>query len=328
MLEKIKAIMLGHAVADALGVPAEFRSRARLDAEPITDMIGWGAHKVPEGSWSDDTSMALATLDSLKKGEINYNEIMENFVAWCTRDEYTPTGVAFDVGNACATAIGNYMMGNGKPAVECGLADEWSNGNGSLMRIHPMTLYLFERMDETAAIDIIHEASAITHAHDRSKIACGIYSFVLWELLSENDVTKKIEAVRRGVSKARDYYSDYPEFKHYEDRLCRQIVGLDCSSDFEPIEREKIKSTGYVVDTLEAAIWCILTTNDYKSCVLRAVNLGEDSDTVAAIAGGLAGAIYGLESIPEEWLEKLRRRDYIEKMCEDAWETWREQYTP
>ena len=322
MLEKIKAVMLGHAVADALGVPVEFRSRKSLDEEPLCEMIGWGTHKVPEGSWSDDTSMALATLDSLKNGNVDYEGIMKNFVAWSTLNEYTPTGMVYDIGNACLTAIGNYMMGNSKPAIECGLANELSNGNGSLMRIHPMTLYLFDRRNDPESLEIIHNTSSLTHAHERSKIACGIYSFLLWELLSENTSRGDKEAIKRGVSRARDYYSDNPEFSHYEERLCRQIVGIGHDADFAPLERGKIKSSGYVVDTLEAAVWCLMTTNDYKSCVLKAANLGDDTDTVAAIAGGLAGALYGFESIPGEWLSKLKRRDYIEKMCEDAWRNW------
>ena len=309
-LEVIKAVMLGHAVADALGVPVEFRSREELDAAPVTEMRGFGSHKVPAGSWSDDTSMALATLDVLRRGEIDYNGIMDNFVAWSTRDEFTPTGIMFDVGGICLSAIGKYLSVPGISALECGSDDEYSNGNGSLMRIHPMSLYLyFNGTDRNAAVEIIHNASALTHSHMRSKIACGIYSFVLWALL-DNPCR---ESVIKGLREAREYYLGEAEFEIYDKMLMSRIGGL---GEVGAVTRDEIKSSGYVVDSLEAAVWCLLTTDSYKDCVLRAVNLGNDSDTVAAIAGGLAGALYGLDSIPKEWLEVLIKRDYIEEMCD------------
>ena len=325
MLQKIKAVMLGHAVGDALGVPVEFCSREELSERPVTDMLGWGSYPVPPGCWSDDTSMALATLDSLKSGKVDYDDMMENFVAWCTRDEYTPCGETFDIGRTCLTAIHNYLRQDGKPALECGLTDERSNGNGSLMRIHPAALFLCNRKDKAEAIRIIHNISAITHAHERSKIACGIYAFLLWELLGERRFGDKA-TIRRGISSARKHYRDNPEFKHYAYRLCRQIADVDHiwedPDQFKRAGREDIRSSGYVVDTLEAAVWCLYTTGSYRECVLKAVNLGDDTDTVAAVAGGLAGALYGLDSIPKEWLWKLKKKDYIEKMCEEACNAW------
>ena len=326
MLEKIKAVMLGHAVGDALGVPVEFCSREELDAKPVTGMMGWGSYPVPEGCWSDDTSMALATLDSLKKGHVDYNEIMDNFVMWLSNDDYTPTGEAFDVGRTCLTAIRNYCRKDAPPALECGLRDENSNGNGSLMRIHPAALFLNNYKNKNEAIEIIHNMSSITHAHERSKMACGIYAFLLWELLSGDRRFGDKATIRRGISKARKHYIDNPEFEHYAYRLCRQIADIDHiwedPDKYKKAEREDIRSTGYVVDTLEAAVWCLYTTNSYKDCVLKAVNLGDDTDTVAAIAGGLAGALYGLDAIPTAWLRQLKKKDYIEKMCEEACNCW------
>ena len=130
-LYMMKSVMIGHAVGDALGVPVEFCSREELDESPVTDMIGFGSYPVPAGAWSDDTSMTLAALDSLANGTVDYNDIMENFVRWCSEDEYTPTGEMFDIGRTCLTAIRNYLATDGKPALECGLNDEHSNGNGS-----------------------------------------------------------------------------------------------------------------------------------------------------------------------------------------------------
>lgn len=319
MLDKIKSVMIGHAVGDALGVPVEFASREEIAENPVTDMEGFGTYPYPAGTWSDDTSMSLAALDSLVSGEIKWDEIMSNFGKWLDNGEYTPSGEAFDVGRTCLNAIISYFT-KGTKATESGGNEEYSNGNGSLMRIHPFALY--EYFKGTYDIEVIHTASALTHAHERSKMACGIYSFVLWELL--NKPLK--ESIRRGLNKAKRYYHDWDEMKSYYKMLFRRIglteLHFEDLDTFERVKREEIKSTGYVVDTIEAAIWCLMNTHSYKECVLMAVNLGDDTDTVAAIAGGLAGALYGYESIPEEWRNTLIKRDYIEDMCERASKAW------
>ena len=319
MLEKIKAVMIGHAVGDALGVPVEFASREEIAENPVTDMEGFGTYPYPAGTWSDDTSMSLAALDSIACGEIDWDEIMDNFGKWLDDGEYTPTGEAFDIGRTCLNAIIRYFNQKTK-ATESGGTDEHSNGNGSLMRIHPFALY--EYVKGTFDLNTIHNASSLTHAHERSKIACGIYSFVLWELFK----TPSKASIRRGLNKARIFYRTNPENAQY-DNLYRRIglIGLQFEDDplaFHRFNRDDIKSSGYVVDSLEAAIWCLMNTRSYKECVLTAVNLGDDTDTVAAIAGGLAGALYGYEAIPQEWRDTLIKRDFIEEMCERANETW------
>lgn len=315
---KIKSVIMGHAVGDALGVPIEFVSRAELDQNPVEDMEGYGTYPYPAGCWSDDTSMTLAALDSLANDKIDWEEIMVNFGRWYYKDEYTPTGEMFDVGNTCSTAIENHFKYD-KPLEFCGLTNERSNGNGSLMRIHPFALYEYAK--GTFEIDNIHTASALTHAHKRSMFACGIYSFVLWEILKSPSKA----SIRYGLNKARIFYRNNEENYQYEN-LYRRIglVGLQFEDPdtFHRFEREDIKSGGYVVHTLEAAIWCLRTTSNYKDCVLKAVNLGDDTDTVAAIAGGLAGALYGYDTIPKDWLLKLHKRRYIEAMCDRAALNW------
>jgi ADP-ribosylglycohydrolase len=303
MKDKVKAVMIGHAVADALGVPVEFLTREKLDENPVTDMRGFGTHKVPAGAWSDDTSMALCTLQALVEYGIDYDSVMLNFAQWCYRDGFTSTGVMFDIGVGCCVAI-DYYVTCGKSYLECGRRGERDNGNGSLMRIHPVVLYLAEKdMPIEEKIEIVHTMSALTHAHDRSKIGCGIYAFVLWELLKNPTMS----ALNDGLAKAKAFYQGQDEFTYYA-RIFEP--------NFAQTPRDLIKSTGYVVDTLEASIWCVLTTNSYKEATLKAVNLGEDTDTVGAVAGGLAGALYGYEAIPKEWRETLLKREYIEEMCD------------
>lgn len=307
--EKMKAVMLGHAVGDAIGVPVEFCAREELDKNPVTEMLGYGTHSCPKGCWSDDTSMSLAALDSLAAGKLDFDDIMIKFGEWYHDDEYTATGEMFDIGNTCSCAIDNYVEHH-KPVEECGLTSEYSNGNGSLMRIHPFALVAWcnSKMREEWE-DVIEKASSLTHAHERSKLACKIYTLILFHLL---DMPCK-DSVRLALDIACRRYKSSSEHAGYK-RLF--------DPDFEKLKREEIKSTGYVVDTLEAAVWCILTSENYRDCVLKAVNLGYDTDTVAAVAGGLAGALYGYDAIPKEWLDALKRREYIEEMCERAAEAW------
>ena len=185
----------------------------------------------------------------------------------------------------------------------CGDNDEYSNGNGSLMRISPMALYLNGNLTEDT-LQLMHNVSKLTHAHIRSQMACGIYVFIATELLTD----KNLNAVRTGIQKAYQFYQGQDDFKTEMNTYSRLWA-----EQFAKIPEHEIKSSGYVVDTLEAAIWCLLNTDNYCECVLRAVNLGSDTDTV----GALAGLLYGLKNIPPLWIKELQRLDYIEKLCND-----------
>ena len=308
-LKRIEAIVFGHAIADALGVPVEFESREELKKAPVKGMLGYGTHYVPAGTWSDDTSMALATLDSLSGG-VNYDDMMEKFCEWKSKAAYTATDEVFDMGISTNTALSRYQ--NGIPALQCGCDGENDNGNGVLMRIYPVVLYWYYRQsynqDRYQLIEFVYDASKLTHSHFRSQMGCGIYAYILASLL---DNPSK-EGIYNGLKDAWNHFSSYhAEVKHYE-RLF--------DTDFDKISEDEIKSTGYVVATLEAAIWCVLNTNSYSECVLKAVNLGSDTDTVAAIAGSLAGAIYGLEDVPMEWRSTLLKTEYIRSLCKKFYE--------
>ncbi len=312
MDKKIKSMLYGFAVADALGVPVEFKSRKILQKNPVTSMQGFGTYNQPAGTWSDDTSMTLATMESISRlKKIDYADIMQNFSLWLEEGKFTPFGKVFDCGMTCRSAIFNFstkIFGKSKSALECGLRDEKSNGNGSLMRILPAVFYLYKIYGENFSLDAIqkiHEISCLTHAHRRSQIGCGIYSLIAVELLSGKNLQ---ESFAKGLEKAKNFYADEPELQNYS-RLFQK--------DFKNLPENEIKSSGYVVHTLEAALWCLLNTDSYKNLALKAVNLGEDTDTVAAVAGGLAGIFYGLENIPSDWLETLQNKKYLEDIAED-----------
>ena len=307
MKNNVLSGIMGLTVADALGVPVEFKSRRTLESDPVTSMQAYGTYNQPAGTWSDDTSMTLGLVDSLAKG-LDYEDIMKNFSEWLYEAEYTPHGEVFDVGIGTNKALDRFKAG--VPALECGGALERDNGNGSLMRILPIYYYLksiygngFLKNEES--FEIIHNVSALTHAHKRSQIACGIYISIASELANTTDLDK---AVKDGIYLATSYYQKRNEF-------VEELNKYNRLEDIADLPIEEIKSSGYVVDTLEAAVWCLLTTKSYQECVLKAVNLGEDTDTVAAVAGGLAGIYYGYESIPDEWLDVVVKREYVEELC-------------
>jgi ADP-ribosylglycohydrolase len=300
--QKVRGCIIGHTVADALGVPVEFKSREYLNENPLTDMMGYGTHCVPKGTWSDDTSMTLATLDGLSDG-IDYDGTMRNFDKWLSNAEYTATGLVFDAGITSVNSIHAYKYDSKKP-IDCGGNKEYDNGNGSLMRIHPIVLYLYgQSASIEEKLEIIFNYSRLTHAHRRSLLACGIYAFVLWEILENTS----IQGVIDGLYKGAEYFCGDIEFDYF-----KRVF----DPNFYNSKVDAVKSSGYVVDTLEAALWCVINTKTYEECILKAVNLGSDTDTVGAIAGGLAGVIYGEENIPKKWKDNLIKRDYIEKLID------------
>lgn len=300
--ERTLSAILCHAVGDALGLPVQFLERETAREMNVTTMLPSEDFEVPAGSWTDDTSLTLAALDTLSRTD-DPHQVMRAFCRWLDAGEYTPTGFAFDIGNTTIDAIERYKATGGQDPF-CGGTEEWDNGNGSLMRIIPAALYAAWKIDGLAnRLNFIHCMSALTHGHWRSMIGCGIYACIIWELLAKPGDK---EAIVRGLQTAKDCYGAFEEFRHYS-RLY--------DPGFVSLPDDEIRSGGYVVDTLEAALWCVLNTDNYRECMLRAINLGKDTDTVAAIAGGVAGLIYGWEAIPEEWCRALQRSGYIVKLC-------------
>lgn len=301
--------IIGLAIGDALGVPAEFEAREEMAENPVAGMRGGGIHRQPAGTWSDDTGLTLALLDSIavRRG-IDCRDIMDHFVLWMEDGEYTASGKAFDIGHTTAEAVRNYKCGINPP--ECGGAADDDNGNGSLMRILPVAFYLHLRPELSVdeGMELVHLVSSLTHRHRVSLIGCGIYVSAALKLMAEGMTVK--EGVKQGIGEAFRYY----ERRGWDEELFsyNRLRDLDIFASFS---EKDIRSSGYVVDTLEAALWCLLNTDSFHDCVLKAVNLGDDTDTVGAVAGGLAGIYYGACGIPGEWLEVLKRRQYIQKLC-------------
>ena len=296
----VKDGIIGHAIGDAMGVPIEFESRARLLENPITEMTGGGTHGQPKGYFSDDTSMEIATIDSyIKKEKFDYDDIMNNFSLWITEGKFTPGGKAFDAGITCYNAINNYLKGT--PPLESGLNKIDSNGNGSLMRMLPAVYYAhYKKLKQTELLKLTKNLSSITHRHEISILGCYLYNNYLLNIINGKD---KYAALN--MLKVLDLSSFSKETISKYKRLFE--------NGFEKINVQEIRSTGYVVDTLEAVIWIILNTNNFKQAIIGAINLGDDTDTVGAITGSIAGILYGYNDIPKGWLKDLVKRDELEE---------------
>lgn len=302
----IYGAIYGIAIGDALGVPYEFKSREQMLENPCVEMVGQGTHKMPKGTWSDDTSMTLATLVGISKmkHDGDYSAIMREFLAWLNGGKYTIDRV-FDIGGTCSDAILNFSQGISP--LKCGARGERNNGNGSLMRIMPAVLYsLFKH--QCVDTDIVKNIGALTHAHRTSIDACMLYG----ELVRYMTVAKEPTLQGDLDENKQEVFELYRHLlRHYGDNAAKMFYRLG-QREFYDLPESEIESSGYVVDTLEAALWCFANTNNYKDCVLKAVNLGGDTDTVAAVAGGLAGLFYGIDNIPKEWIEMLRGKDIID----------------
>lgn len=319
-MNKYMAAILGLIVGDALGVPAEFKSRADMKDTPVTDMVGYGTHHQPVGTWSDDSSMVLATVEwlgEMKCGHPDFAFLMDKFSNWLMYGDYTPYGDTFDCGISTSRAILNY--GKGMEPLQCGGKAEWENGNGSLMRILPAALWCSEGLatDEMNGKEFIYDLSALTHGHMRSKMGCLIYSKLIADLLYASG-KDKTETVAASMSICKKYFDSMNDDETASEK--EKYARLWDVSAFRSLAEDDIKSSGYVVDTLEATVWCFLNTDNYKDCVLKAVNLGDDTDTVGAVAGGLAGVYYGIEGIPEEWLDVLPKKEWIVELAKKMFE--------
>lgn len=289
--------LISFAIGDAIGVPVEFCSRSNLNINPIKDMEEYGTHYQPIGTWSDDTSMTIATVESISNlNDIDYDDIMRNFIRWYKGNEFTATDKCFDIGITCSSALSRFNGGN---ALECGLNDIRSNGNGSLMRMLPIAFYCYyKKMSNNDVYDIVKNISSLTHAHEISIMGCYIYTIYVMLLLNGYNKVKSYKLVKE---------MDYSMFSNETVEIYDRIL----KKDIFKLKVKDIKSSGYVVDTLEAALWTILNTKTFSSSILTAVNLGDDTDTIGAITGSIAGIIYDSNSIPKTWINNLKKREYL-----------------
>lgn len=299
-----KDLLFGVAVGDALGVPVEFESREYLKRMPVKDFIGYGTYDQPAGTFSDDSSLTFCLAETLIEG-FDLLNLANKFIDWVQLGYWTARGDAFDIGNTTGKAI--ERLEDGVEPTEAGGNKLNDNGNGSLMRILPLVVYIKDKpIEERFAIT--KQVSSLTHRHHYSIISCFYYLEFARLLLIEAD-TKAIYKTLQTTFKENLIALGFPE-KDWE------IFSRLLDGDIYDLDESDIQSSGFVVHTLEASIWCLLTTNTYKEAVLKAVNLGIDTDTTAAVVGGLAGLLHGFETIPTNWVKQLARARDIEDLAE------------
>jgi ADP-ribosyl-[dinitrogen reductase] hydrolase len=291
--------LYGSLIGDALGVPVEFKPRVDRMHDPVTDMRDYGTHGQPKGTWSDDGSLLLCSVESLAEKGFDTQDMGDRFVRWYTHGLWTAHGTLFDIGFATRKAL--RMIEQGCPAEIAGGDSEFDNGNGSLMRILPVPLTSLD-CDLDTFCDRVARASAITHAHERSKLACVLHGLFVRALMNGDDPA---HAHTNAAAEFRDRYASHAEYAHFSPLL---------SPDLATQPEHAIPSSGYVLHTLIASIWCLLTTHTFAECVLKAVNLGDDTDTTGCVAGGFAGVFYGVDAIPTDWIAALPRKDDLTKL--------------
>ncbi|HPA08903.1 MAG TPA: ADP-ribosylglycohydrolase family protein [Methanoregulaceae archaeon] len=293
-MERYQGCLLGLACGDAVGTTLEFKPRGSF--EPISDMIGGGPFNLEPGQWTDDTSMALCLAESLiERNGFDPLDQMERYLRWYRTGYLSSTGVCFDIGGTTASALRRFEKTSDPFS---GPTDSHSAGNGSLMRLAPVPLFFFP--DRDVMIFYAGESSRTTHGAKECIDACRLFASILFNALS-------------GMDKERVFF-DHDE-TIVESPAVREIL----KGSYKGKAEDQIKGTGYVVKSLEAALWCFYTTNTFKEAVLKAANIGDDADTTAAICGQVAGAHFGGDGIPDSWLKKMAMGKDIEllarKLC-------------
>lgn len=285
--DRARGAFLGLAVGDALGATLEFEPR---DTHPLhTEMLGGGPFDLKPGQWTDDTSMALALAESLiAHPDFDPTDLMRRFVAWAEDGTYSCTGTCFDIGLTTRQALSRFMR-TGDPFAGSTAPD--TAGNGSLMRVAPVALRALD--DEARAVRIARDQSRTTHAAAEAVEACDLFVRILREAIQGAGKDALRSRPWDGTARVRDI----------------------AAGTWRGKARSQIKSSGYVIDTLEAALWCTDQAASFEEALVLAVNLAGDADTVGAVTGQIAGAVFGASAIPQRWLGPLAWREQLETLA-------------
>jgi ADP-ribosyl-[dinitrogen reductase] hydrolase len=285
--------LLGLAIGDAVGTTLEFTRRD--DHLPLTDMIGGGPFALAAGEWTDDTSMALCLAESLlAHPHLDQGDLMRRFVSWWRWGQNSHNGACFDIGITTAEALGRFERTSDPVA---GSTAPSTAGNGSLMRLSPVAVRWHRNKAEAA--DVAQRQSVTTHGAPEAVDACRFFVGLLVDAVSGREPASLLSP------------------NSFEGE--RKIVEI-AQGKWRDKQRHEIASSGYVVDTLEAALWCIARSENFESAILAAANLADDADSVAAVTGQLAGAIWGATAIPEHWRKRLAWHDRIQSLADDLYQ--------
>lgn len=282
-LERFRGCLLGLAIGDAIGTTVEFAARGSFPA--VTDMVGGGVFRLEPGQWTDDTSMALCLATSLVTvGGFDPIDQMNRYCAWRDEGYLSSNGTCFDIGNTVSQALAKYRR-SGNPF--SGSTDPQSAGNGCLMRLAPVPMFYFPDRDRVR--HFAGESSRTTHGAAECIAACRLFADMVFRALSGLPKTEILLG-----------YTLEPDEPQRSAKLAAIAQG-----NYQQKSINQIRGTGYVVDSLEAALWCFWTTESFEAAILAATNLGDDADTTAAICGQIAGAYYGASALPKSWCDRL-----------------------
>ncbi len=293
-LNRFRGCLIGLAAGDAVGTTVEFKSRGTFPL--VTDMTGGGPFKLKPGEWTDDTSMALCLAASLiERGRFNAEDQMRRYCQWMNHGYMSSNGRCFDIGNTVSNALRSFQS-TGKPF--SGSTDANSAGNGCLMRLAPVPMFFYP--NRKIAIVMSGRSSRTTHGAAECVEASRLFGAMLFMALSGANKTDILLA--HGITSLKS------------NRLAAIASGA-----YQKKSSNDIRGSGYVVESLEAALWCFYQTNTFQEAILQAANLGDDADTTAAICGQLAGAYYGESGIPDHWKERLAMLDEIRMIADQLY---------
>jgi ADP-ribosylglycohydrolase len=309
LLDRQRGCLLGLAVGDALGAAVEFRPPGSF--EPVGGYRGGGPHRLAPGEWTDDTSMALALAGSIADAGWDLNDQSQRYVRWWREGEYSVTGECFDIGITTSRSLARFEQS--QDALTSGDRSEDASGNGSIMRLAPVAIHFADLLSAGGHADdrsrarvgelarLAAESSLPTHASEQCLSACRFLAIVLAGLIE-------------GVPRERALAADWEPFRQLEKlHPLHPAISEVAQGSYCCRHPPEIQSSGYVVKSLEAALWAFHDATDFREAVLKAVNLGDDADTTGAVCGQLAGAYWGESGIPDEWLAGLARREMIER---------------
>lgn len=305
-IERYRGCLLGLATGDAVGTTLEFESPGSFT--PLEDMVGGGPFNLQPGQWTDDTSMALCLAESLveRRGFDPVHQL-ETYCRWLREGYHSSTGRCFDIGNTTYNALFKFEQTR-EPY--CGSTDSWSAGNGSIMRLAPVPLFYAQHPEE--AIARSGESSRTTHAATTAIDACRYLGGLL---VGAVNGASKDELLSEGYSPIPGYWDTHP--------LITEIAQI-AQGSFKQKNPPEIQGTGYVVRSLEAALWAFYHSQSFAEGCLLAVNLGDDADTTGAVYGQIAGAFYGELGIPPHWRSQLTQQDLIISLAERLFELSRQ----
>lgn len=300
-MKNVKASIYGYIIGDAMGLPLKNKTRKELLKKPVNQMLENEKLASEKGHWSNNTSLILAAFDSIIKNEkkINYSDIMRHYSEIVDNGKYTSTEIpAFGIGKTTLEALNNYH--NNINPLECGNKKYEKNDNESLARMLPVVLYCYyKKVEDNDIYSVVKKYSSLTHAHQLSVMACYIYTRFLLYILkgrSKLDAYKLIKCINYDVYFRKEIISEYSRL---------------LNGDIKELKIEEIQSTNNVVDTLEAVLWVVLNTKSYKQAIVGAINLGGDTNTIGALTGSIAGVIYGVDEIPNEWIDDIRSKEIV-----------------